>query len=108
MAVDALAASREEFDRVRHGATIKELLAQLRGEPTTLLPFEEVRDRLRLSNPSYRGLHEVALDRIIGSFARYHDFTRAFLPRQETLRERWATVHRLAATRELPPVELGL
>jgi uncharacterized ParB-like nuclease family protein len=103
---DPLATSRDEFDRVHRKAFIKDLLAQLRGEPVYLLPFEEVRQKLRLSNPSYRGLQEVQLDHIIGSFARYHDFTRAFLPRQIAMRDRWVTVHRLAAAGNLPPVEL--
>jgi len=103
---DPLAASREAFDRAQHLVIFKELLAQLRGEPTALLPFEEVRQKLRLSNPAYRGLQEVPLEGIIGSFARYADFTRAFLPRQAALRDRWATVHRLAGEQDLPPVEL--
>jgi hypothetical protein len=103
---DPLAASREEFDRVHRKVFAKDLLALFRGEPAYLLPFEEVRQKLRLSNPSYRGLQEVQLDHIIGSVARYHDFTRAFLPRHAGMRDRWAAVHRLAAEGDLPPVEL--
>jgi hypothetical protein len=106
MYADPLAASRKEFDRIQRQATIKELLAQLRGAPTFLLPFDEVRQRLNLVDPAYRGLQEVMIERIIGSVGRCHDFTRAFVPRRAAMRDRWATVHRLAAERELPPVEL--
>ncbi len=106
MNFDPLIASRKEFRRAHNQVTIKDLLAQLRGQPTHLLPFEEVLQKLRLSSPAYRGLQEVPLDQIIGSFFRYNDFTRTFLPRRAEMQERWAAIDRLAVTRDLPPVEL--
>jgi hypothetical protein len=106
MNLDPSAPARKEFDRLHQQAAIKDLLAQLRGDPIHLLPFEDVRQRLRLSNPAYKGLQDVPLDAIIGSFARYHDFNRVFLPRNAALRERWEAVNRLTAQRDLPPVEL--
>ena len=50
------------------------------------------------------------MNAIIGSVGRYTDFTRSFLPRNESDRERWA---RVKATQEepggmgLPPIETG-
>lgn len=53
------------------------------------MPFEEVRGKLRLDSHTYRGLKEVPLDQIVGSVARYHDFSRAFRPCHESQRQRW-------------------
>ncbi len=106
MHVDPLAVSKEKFKRVHNRVAMQDLLGRLRGEPTYLLPFGQVLEKLRLSSPSYRGLEEVPLLKIVGSLSRYGDFTRAFLPRSYMLEERWATVDRLRAEKELPPVEL--
>jgi hypothetical protein len=102
----SLAASRQEFDRARYQAAIEDMLAQLRGQPADLLPFEEVRQKLHLASRSYRGLHEVPLGKIVGSVGRYRDFTRSFLPRCSRLRQRWSRVDRLAAEQGVPPIEL--
>lgn len=98
--------SRKGFPQIHSQRAVKELLAQLRGEPIFLLPFEEVRQKLRLSSATYRGLVEVELEQIIGSLSRYQDFTRAFLPRHAKMKQRWATIDQLDAKRFLPPVEL--
>jgi hypothetical protein len=103
---DSLAASRQEFGRARYQAAVEDILAQLRGQPADLLPFEEVRQKLHLASRSYRGLHEVPLDKIVGSVGRYRDFTRSFLPRRSRLRQRWSRVDRLAAEQGVPPIEL--
>lgn len=100
------AASRQEFELARQRAAIEDMLGHLRGAPADLLPFEEVRQKLRLSSRSYKGLHEVPLEQIIGSVNRCHEFTRSFLPRREKMRERWARIDHLAAERGMPPVEL--
>jgi hypothetical protein len=101
-----LAASRKEFDSARHQASIESLLAQLRGECVDLLPFEEVRQKLRLASRFYKGLYEVPLSQIIGSVGRHRDFTRSFLPRHSGIRDRWARIDQLAAGTGMPPIEL--
>jgi putative ubiquitin-RnfH superfamily antitoxin RatB of RatAB toxin-antitoxin module len=61
-----------------------------------LLSFAEVRDRLLLKQIIDRGVQEIPLDRIVGSVGREREFTRAFLPREEALRQRWQGVNDLA------------
>lgn len=86
---------------------MQDLLSPLRGRPAELLPFEEVKERLRLRNLVDRGLLEVPLEQIVGSLGRQREFTRAFLPREEALRRRWQEVEELAESqRGFPPVEL--
>lgn len=95
------------FDAARRAAVMQDLLRPLLGRPVELLPFEEVKERLRLRNLVDRGLREVPVQRIVGSLGRQRDFTRAFLPRDEALRRRWEDVEELAESqRGFPPVEL--
>jgi len=95
------------FDSARRAAFMADLLRLLRGEPRELLPFETVREQLRLHSLIDRGLQEVPLDSIVGSLGRAGDFNRAFLPRSEALRERWEGVRQAAeGDRGFPPVEL--
>jgi hypothetical protein len=95
------------FDRARRRAVLADLLRPLLGRPLDLLPFEEVRERLHLRHLVDRGVGEVPLERIVGSLGREREFTRAFLPRHEALRERWQEVLDLAeGPRGYPPVEL--
>lgn len=95
------------FDAARRAAIMQDLLRPLLGRPVELLPFEEVKERLRLGNLVDRGLREVPVERIVGSLGRQREFTRAFLPRDEALRRRWQDVEELAESqRGFPPVEL--
>lgn len=97
----------KDFDGVRRAAVMHDLLAFLLRRPADLLPFEEVRERLRLRGVVDRGIQEVPLARIAGTVQRERDFNRAFLPRDEKLRGRWQDLEDLADDgRGFPPVEL--
>ena len=98
--------SLRDFDRSRRKAFVQTLLSLIKSKSLALLPFEEVRDQLRLRSPQYQGLQEVPLDQIVGSVGRYQDFTRTFLPLSDDLRERWAAVEDRVREGGLPPVEL--
>jgi hypothetical protein len=92
-----------KFNDARRSAFIQDILAPLRNEPADLLPFEEVRRTLQLRSQTYLGLQDVPLDRVVGSVARYHDFSRAFMPRRESLRQRWQRAMKLQG--RLPPID---
>lgn len=95
------------FDAARRAALINDLLAVLTGKPTTLLPFDDVREKLRLRHLVDRGVQEVPADRIVGTIGRERDFSRAFLPRDESLRSRWKGVESLLeGSKGFPAVEL--
>jgi hypothetical protein len=95
------------FDEARRHALTVDLMRTLRGQPRDLLPFEEVRTRLRLRHTIERGIEEVPLDRIVGSLGRDRDFNRLFFPRRGSLRRRWENIRRLAAgMRGFPAIEL--
>ncbi len=72
-----------------------------------MLSLEEVRSRLRVRGQRWLGFQSIPLHGIIGSEGRYDDFDRAFLPRSDTLKHRWANIdHAIEHAIELPPVEL--
>jgi len=96
-----------EFNTARRKAFQEEMLSFITGRSTDLLPFEEVRQTLRLQDSTYKGLQEIELDKIVGSVGRYRDFTRTFLPKSDRSEERWRRVD--AITHDLvgfPPIEV--
>jgi len=85
------------------------ILPVARRRPTLLIPFDWVKDQLKLRESLYRGVRTVEIDKIVGSLNRYHDFDRAFLPLRATP-ERAERLQRLQQALErgeaLPPVHL--
>jgi dienelactone hydrolase len=97
----------QQWTQARRSAFVQDVLAAFSQRPADLLPFDEVRHKLRLGNMRYLGLQEVPLDHIVGSVGRYQDFTRAFSPRQSGLSDRWRKIdHLVVSGGGAPPVEL--
>ena len=95
------------FDNARRIALMQDLLSHLLKRPADLLPFDQVRERLHLLRVVDRGVQDGPLERIVGTVQREREFNRAFLPREEKLRERWEDLEELAlGARGFPPVEL--
>ena len=96
-----------EWKRARQAAFVQDFLAASMRRPAHLASFDEVSRKLELSNVHYLGLRVVALNQIMGSVERYHDFNRAFLPRKDGLQPRWQRIDELVtAGHELPPIDL--
>ena len=96
----------DDFKQARRRAALQQVLARLTGKSTELLAYEDVRKKLRGTNTVPRGLQEIPVDAIVGSVGRYQDFTRTFLPRQQSDEQRWARVKAAATTIGLPPIEV--
>ncbi len=96
-----------DFARVRSRAFLKDLLAMFSGKRDNLLPYDQVKETLRIGGPIYRGVRTVEVARIVGSVNRYRDFDRAFLPTNNRLADRWQRVDRaFYEDISLPPVVL--
>lgn len=94
-----------DWERARGRA--RRSILKLFAEPQApLLPFEDVRTKLRLFQNYYKGVHNIPIDSIVGSVDRYQDFTREFLPLIEEDAERWQRVAALQRSRGLPPIEV--
>jgi len=96
-----------DFYRVRNQVTLREIIARLTGRSTELLSYEEVRQKLRAVQGAEQSIQDIPTDAIVGSVGRYTDFTRDFLPRRDSDRDRWTRV-KLAVTEleGLPPIEV--
>jgi len=98
---------RSDFQRARFKSFLNGVMAALSGQQNALLSYDEVKEKLHVGGPIYRGVQTVPIDKISGSLNRYHDFDRAFLPKQDQLADRWQRVNRAwYEDVSLPPVVL--
>ncbi|MGC1378833.1 MAG: universal stress protein [Anaerolineales bacterium] len=98
-----------DFSDARVKGLMQEVLSRLTGKSNELLSYDEVAQKLRLNARSERGVQEIPVNAIVGSVGRYTDFTRSFLPRNDSDQTRWARV-KLAiddpAGMGLPPIDV--
>jgi len=96
-----------DFNKARFKSFINQALSVLSGQPTKLLSYDEVKEKLHIGGPIYRGVKTIRVDQIAGSLNRYHEFDRAFLPKEDQLASRWQKVDRAFYEEiNLPPVVL--
>jgi nucleotide-binding universal stress UspA family protein len=96
-----------DFQRARRRAALRELIATITGKSLDLLPYEDVRKMIQARSQQEQGLQDIPLNAIIGSVGRYSDFTRGFLPRQDSDAQRWARIKVEAlGLKGLPPIEV--
>jgi len=99
--------ARADFQRARFKAFLNRVWGALSGQPSTLLSYDEIKEKLHVGGPIYRGVKTVRVDQIAGSLNRYHEFDRVFLPISEQLADRWQSVNRaFYQDISLPPVVL--
>jgi hypothetical protein len=99
--------ARADFQQARFQAFLNRLWATLSGQPSTLLSYDEIKEKLHIGGPIYRGVKTVRVDQIAGSLNRYHEFDRVFLPASANLEQRWTNVNRAFYEEiSLPPVVL--
>ncbi|MBK7447940.1 MAG: hypothetical protein IPP55_04565 [Anaerolineales bacterium] len=98
---------RADFSRARFKSFINQVFSVLSGQRNNLLSYDDVKEKLRIGGPIYRGMKTVRVDQIAGSLNRYHEFDRAFLPKEDQLATRWTKVDRaFYEDIHLPPVVL--
>jgi hypothetical protein len=99
--------AQADFNAARTKAFFRDLVALVTGRRNSLLSYDQVREKLRIGGPIYRGVQTVPLDKIVGSVNRYKDFDRAFLPTQRHTATRWQRVSRAWYQEvSLPPIVL--
>ena len=98
---------RADFSRARFKAFVNSIWSLIQGQPNQLLSYDEIKEKLRIGGPIYRGVQTVPVKQIIGSLNRYHQFDRAFLPTQGETAARWQRVNlAFYSDVSLPPVVL--
>jgi hypothetical protein len=98
---------RSDYSRARFKAFLNSVWATFSGQPNRLLSYDEVREKLHVGGPIYRGMQTVRVEQIAGSLNRYHQFDRAFLPTQDDTSARWLSINRaFYQDVSLPPIVL--
>jgi hypothetical protein len=98
---------RADFSRARFKSFINQVFSVLSGRPANLLSYDEVKEKLHIGGPIYRGVKTIRVEQIAGSLNRYYEFDRAFLPKADQLSSRWQKVDRaFYEDIHLPPVVL--
>ena len=104
---DIAARVQADFARARSRAFLNDIFGFFSGRPKRLLSYDQVKEKLRIGGPIYRGVRTVEIARIVGSVNRYADFDRAFLPTHNRIANRWQNVDRaFYEDISLPPVVL--
>ncbi len=99
--------TQADFQRARFKAFMHRVWDSLSGQRTTLLSYDDIKEKLHIGGPIYRGVQTVRVDQIAGSLNRYHEFDRVFMPASNTLSARWQSVNRaFYEDVSLPPVVL--
>lgn len=99
--------ARADFQRARFKAFRNKVWAAISGRPSTLLSYDQIKEKLHIGGPIYRGVRTVRVDQIAGSLNRYHEFDRVFLPASDKLAARWESINRAFYEEvSLPPVVL--
>ncbi|NWF64309.1 MAG: hypothetical protein HXY38_08385 [Chloroflexi bacterium] len=99
--------TRADFSKARFKSFINQVFSILSGQRNTLLSYDDVKEKLRIGGPIYKGVKTVRVEQIAGSLNRYHEFDHAFLPKEDQLASRWTKVDRaFYEDVHLPPVVL--
>ena len=96
-----------DFEQAHRKAHWRDWFSRLFGKRNNLLSLDDLPQQQLQNEVRHVGLQVVPLDKIVGSEGRYHEFDRAFFPRQHHTKERWVSID-IAHYQDviLPPVEL--
>lgn len=98
---------KQKFDEARNHALLVRFKRYFLNQSSDLWNFDEVKSKLQLQSPLYRGLQDIPLERIVGSVGRYKDFTREFLPKNYEMQNRWSRVYAQMHSMEgVPPIDV--
>jgi hypothetical protein len=99
--------AHHNFNQMLNRGTRHRLMNKIRGKSHQLLDFEVVRENLELSHQHDLGLKVVAIEAIVGSVGRTHDFDDEFHPISDDSRDRWCNVAiAIYSDKTLPPIDL--
>lgn len=100
----------QDFDAARSRAFRRSLRTVLTGRAQRLRSIEPMLRAAGLEGRSYGGVHEIPVDRIVGSAApdfKSGDFDPGFLPINRRMRDRWTRIYQaMVEGDELPPIDV--
>lgn len=82
----------EDFSRAKRRAHFNSFFNTLQWKNSDLLSLYEVTKIIKPRKETYLGMQTIPVNKIIGSEGRYRDFSSAFLPKKEMLKNRWTSI----------------
>jgi hypothetical protein len=99
--------AKADFSKARFKAFVNKMTSYISGKRTSLLSYDEIKEKLHIGGPVYRGIKTIRVEQIAGSLNRYHEFDDAFMPKEDALAKRWESVDRaFYEDVHLPPIVL--
>ena len=93
------------FEKARRKEAYRRFTRIVKRQPdSTLLPLEELQNRLRMFEQSYVGIRAIPIDGIVGSADRASEFDQRFLPKTSRTRDRWKHLERTFPGGDFPPI----
>jgi hypothetical protein len=89
-----MAQSQDDFSNAKNRARFQVLLSKLKWENSDLLSLYEVTKLIKPKGETYKGMQTIPIEQIIGSEGRARDFSKAFYPKKDLLKERWESIDR--------------
>ncbi|MBK5201706.1 MAG: transcriptional regulator [Spirochaetaceae bacterium] len=86
--------SQDDFINAKNRARFQVLLSKLKWENSDLLSLYEVKELIKPRGETYKGMKTIPIEQIIGSEGRAKDFSKAFYPKKDLLKERWESIDR--------------
>lgn len=82
----------DDFVKARRRARLQRVFSTFKWQNPDLLSFYEVTKLIKPESQSYKGMQTIELKKIIGSENRYHDFSSAFLPKNNNIESKWENI----------------
>ena len=102
--------ARDDFDSARFKAFRRAVQGALTRRSRRLLSLDQVLAAAGLEGKSFGGVHEIPLDKVVGSAAadaKAADFDPGFLPVNRRIRDRWTRIYTaMVEGDELPPIDV--
>lgn len=96
-----------DFDVARLKAKIQKVFSTFRWKNPNLLSLYEVTKLIKPDSEAYLGMKAIEVKKIIGSENRYQDFSLAFYPTNNALKNRWESVDAARLDNiTLPPISV--
>ena len=97
----------DDFTKAKRRAHFNSFFNTLTWKNTDLLSLYEVTKIIKPKKETYLGMQTIPVNKIIGSEGRYRDFSSAFYPKKEMLRNRWTSIDRARMDDiVLPPISV--
>lgn len=82
----------DDFLKAKRRAKLQRVFSTFKWQNPDLLSFYEVTKLIKPESQSYKGMQTIEVKNIIGSENRYHDFSSAFLPKNNSLERKWENI----------------